>query len=65
MAEIVAKRLVEHLQRSGFVVMKRPPEMAPRRSRSSDSMRMVPAQSDMLQPEIRRGEACISISVTF
>jgi hypothetical protein len=26
MAEIVAKRLVEHLERSGFVVMKRPPE---------------------------------------
>jgi hypothetical protein len=25
MAEIVAKRLVEHLQRAGFVVMKRPP----------------------------------------
>jgi hypothetical protein len=27
MAEIVAKRLVEHLERSGFVVMKRPPEI--------------------------------------
>jgi hypothetical protein len=25
MAEIVAKRLVDHLERSGFVVMKRPP----------------------------------------
>ena len=25
MAEIVAKRLVEHLERSGFVVMKMPP----------------------------------------
>ena len=25
MAAIVAKRLVEHLERSGFVVMKRPP----------------------------------------
>ena len=25
MAEIVAKRLVEHLGRAGFVVMKRPP----------------------------------------
>jgi hypothetical protein len=25
MAQIVAKRLVEHLERSGFVVMKRPP----------------------------------------
>jgi hypothetical protein len=25
MAEIVARRLVEHLQRSGFVVMKKPP----------------------------------------
>jgi hypothetical protein len=25
MSAIVAKRLVEHLQRSGFVVMKRPP----------------------------------------
>jgi hypothetical protein len=25
MAEIVAKRLVEHLDRSGFVVMKKPP----------------------------------------
>ena len=24
MAEIVAKRLVEHLERAGFVVMKRP-----------------------------------------
>jgi hypothetical protein len=27
MAEIVAKRLVEHLERSGFVVMKRPAEI--------------------------------------
>jgi hypothetical protein len=27
MAAIVAKRLVEHLQRSGFVVMKRPPAL--------------------------------------
>ena len=27
MAEIVAKRLAEHLQRAGFVVMKRPPEI--------------------------------------
>jgi len=26
MAEIVAKRLAEHLRRAGFVVMKRPPE---------------------------------------
>ena len=26
MAEIVARRLVEHLEREGFVVMKRPPE---------------------------------------
>ena len=26
MAEIVAKRLAGHLQRAGFVVMKRPPE---------------------------------------
>ena len=26
MAEIVAKRLVEHLERAGFVVMKRPPD---------------------------------------
>jgi hypothetical protein len=25
MAEVVAKRLVEHLERAGFVVMKRPP----------------------------------------
>jgi hypothetical protein len=25
MAQIVAERLVEHLERSGFVVMKRPP----------------------------------------
>jgi hypothetical protein len=25
MAAIVAKRLVEHLERAGFVVMKRPP----------------------------------------
>ena len=25
MAEIVAERLVEHLERAGFVVMKRPP----------------------------------------
>jgi len=24
-AEIVAKRLVEHLQRSGYVIMRRPP----------------------------------------
>ncbi len=27
MAEIVAKRLAEHLQRAGFVVMKRPAEI--------------------------------------
>ena len=27
MAEIVAKRLVEHLERAGFVVMKLPPEI--------------------------------------
>jgi len=27
MAEIVAKRLVEHLERAGFVVMKRPAEV--------------------------------------
>ncbi len=27
MAEIVAKRLAEHLERAGFVVMKRPPEI--------------------------------------
>ena len=27
MAEIVAKRLAEHLARAGFVVMKRPPEI--------------------------------------
>ena len=25
MAEIVAKRLVEHLERTGFVIMRRPP----------------------------------------
>ena len=25
MSEIVAKRLVEHLERSGFIVLKRPP----------------------------------------
>ena len=30
MAEIVAKRLVEHLERAGFVVMKRPPEIGGR-----------------------------------
>jgi hypothetical protein len=28
MAEIVAKRLVEHLERAGFVVMKRPAEIS-------------------------------------
>ncbi len=27
MAEIVAKRLVEHLERAGFVIVKRPPEV--------------------------------------
>jgi hypothetical protein len=27
MADIVAKRLAEHLTRAGFVVMKRPPEI--------------------------------------
>ena len=27
MAEIVARRLVDHLERVGFVVMKRPPEI--------------------------------------
>jgi hypothetical protein len=32
MAEIVAKRLVEHLERSGFVVMKRPPAIGRQRS---------------------------------
>ncbi len=30
MARITAERLVEHLRLSGFVVMKRPPEAAPR-----------------------------------
>ena len=30
MAEIVAKRLVEHLDRAGFVVMKRPAEIGAR-----------------------------------
>jgi hypothetical protein len=29
MARITAERLVEHLQRSGFVLMKRPPGRAP------------------------------------
>ena len=27
MAEIVAKRLVEHLARAGFVILKRPPDV--------------------------------------
>jgi hypothetical protein len=27
MAEIVARRLVEHLARAGFVIMKRPPDV--------------------------------------
>ncbi len=27
MSAIIAKRLVEHLERPGFVVMKRPPEI--------------------------------------
>ncbi len=27
MAEIVARRLVDHFERAGFVVMKRPPEI--------------------------------------
>ncbi len=30
MAEIVAKRLVEHLERAGFVVMRKPPEIGGR-----------------------------------
>jgi hypothetical protein len=30
MARITAERLVEHLQQSGFVVMKRPPAAPPR-----------------------------------
>jgi hypothetical protein len=30
MARITAERLVEHLERSGFVVMKRPPGRPPR-----------------------------------
>lgn len=30
MARITAERLVEHLQRSGFVVLKRPPAALPR-----------------------------------
>ena len=29
MADVVAKRLVEHLQLSGFVIMKRPPGPGP------------------------------------
>jgi hypothetical protein len=29
MARITAERLVRHLERSGFVLMKRPPAMAP------------------------------------
>jgi hypothetical protein len=29
MAQITAERLVEHLQRSGFVVLKKPPQPAP------------------------------------
>ncbi len=28
MAEIVAKRLVEHLERAGFVLMRKPPEIS-------------------------------------
>jgi len=28
MAQIVARRLIDHLERSGFVVMKRPPTLA-------------------------------------
>jgi hypothetical protein len=38
MAQIVAKRLVEHLERSGFVVLKKPPiggSAPPRPARSS------------------------------
>ena len=35
MAQITAERLVEHLQRSGFVVMKKPPAPIPRRSRKT------------------------------
>ena len=30
MAEIVANRLVEHLNRAGYVIMKRAPEIGPR-----------------------------------
>ena len=29
MARIVAERLVEHLERAGFVIMKRPPSVGP------------------------------------
>ena len=28
MAAIIAKRLVEHIERAGFVIMKRPPEIS-------------------------------------
>ena len=31
MVEIVAKRLVEHLERAGYVAMKRPPQVGGRR----------------------------------
>ena len=32
MAQVTAERLVRHLERSGFVLMKRPPASAPRTS---------------------------------
>ncbi len=35
MARITAERLVQHLERSGFVLMKRPPAAPPRTSRHS------------------------------
>jgi hypothetical protein len=38
MAEIVAKRLVEHLERAGFVVMKRPTDVGAPAAATAEEM---------------------------
>ena len=60
MAEIVARRLIEHLERAGFVVMKRPAEIGPRRSGavSRASARLLVRETEatdaILRPAARR-----------
>jgi hypothetical protein len=55
MAEIVAKRLVEHLERSGFVVMKRPAIGAVLRSGEALMADAANAQADTFRPRKKPG----------